>query len=199
MREQYLKQFCPGVFIAVLKELNSKWAQVKLQIYQVHYLQCEKSEENYTYCILGHLEPMICEFRAEGRLTYVEKQIEDRYGNKWDFKGEVDKKGLACGKGVATRPSGSKFEGTFLDGQWHGTGVRTWSEVRYEGEYRHGKDFGKGTYYGDDGQIINQTCDENGCKSDKDISCSPDDVFYKDGRPHMALMPNWMDFRGEDY
>ena len=43
------------------------------------------------------------------------------------------------GRGVATWPDGTRFEGEWRDGQRHGKGVETWpDDTRFEVEYRDG-------------------------------------------------------------
>ena len=38
----------------------------------------------------------------------------------WDYKGEVDANGNACGIGKALSPKGCKLKGTFYDDTCHG-------------------------------------------------------------------------------
>ena len=68
---------------------------------------------DYSLYVHGFLEPWIRQQRSEGKFVkgkYVslkklhsvgEKDIQDGYGEKWTYVGEIDSVGRACGRGVA--------------------------------------------------------------------------------------------------
>ena len=58
-------------------------------------------------------------------------------------------------KGLLVKPTGATYEGTFLDGQKHGTGTQIYPNgTRYEGEFAKGFEHGQGkkTYLSKEGQ-----------------------------------------------
>ena len=63
--------------------------------------------------------------------------------------GEVDNKGMACGRGSAIGTDSRKIEysGTFLDDQMHGICIEKWQGYWYEGERRYGMSHGCSTMY----------------------------------------------------
>ena len=81
-------------------------------------------------------------------------------GRKYEYVGELDKEGNACGYGYCQKSSVMKFEGTFLEGKAHGLSKNFCSfhknmcivklddkqnKITYEWEYRFGERHGKAT------------------------------------------------------
>ena len=65
----------------------------------------------------------------------------------WNYFGELDDNGLACGEGVANNENGDSWSGTFVNGCPEGILVKSNGDCRLEGEFRAGNVFGKHTQY----------------------------------------------------
>ena len=90
-------------------------------------------------------------------------------GAEWDYYGELDKYGNACGWGKATQRTCSKmervFEGSFVDNLRHGFGFLTEKEKNetnkskprflYTSEFKSGTIHGKRTSLEPSGKILN--------------------------------------------
>ena len=56
-------------------------------------------------------------------LLIGKKKIVDEWGREYDYKGEIDKKGKACGYGESTLVNSDQtYKGTFLNDMKHGLG-----------------------------------------------------------------------------
>ena len=56
--------------------------------------------------------------------------------NKWDYEGEIDERGFACGLGTVIHDGGT-YMGTWLLDRFEGVGVQTKADgVWYEGEFK---------------------------------------------------------------
>ena len=43
----------------------------------------------------------------------------------WEYVGEIDDEGLACGQGILSRWTGDKYEGGFVNDMFEGIGKQT--------------------------------------------------------------------------
>ena len=72
--------------------------------------------------------PLLEKLRKEGKLKKGVKQITDPSGEAYDYVGEIDDNGIACGFGTATKIDnnlGKKYTGTFLFDNFEGLGKMT--------------------------------------------------------------------------
>ena len=116
-------------------------------------MDCRKTDENYTVYLLGCFEPCLNMLRQKDQLRIGKKQIKLVFElNKWDYEGEIDEKGFACGFGTVVH-DGETYTGTWLLDRFEGVGVQTKADgVRFEGESKQGTWFGKVTVYWLEGQ-----------------------------------------------
>ena len=76
------------------------------------------------------------------------KTLKDIDGDEFQYHGQLDEDGVACGDGIGTFPNGDTHKGQFKDDKPHGVGVYTYEDgTRYEGEFKAGRMHGKITYY----------------------------------------------------
>ena len=62
----------------------------------------------------------------------------DQWGREYDYEGEIDKKGKACGFGEAARTDKDKvYAGTFLNDMKHGLGKKFSSALTLQFIIRH--------------------------------------------------------------
>lgn len=80
--------------------------------------------------------------------NFPEGRSEIEYGDGRRYYGFINKRSFAPeGQGVATFLDGSKYEGSWEEGEMHGEGTFTWKDgSSYKGEYQHGRKHGIGTF-----------------------------------------------------
>ena len=114
----------------------------------------------------------------------------------WDYEGEIDENGKACGTGKASSIT-TRYEGSFLNDKMEGIGTYSthhpMQESKLVGEFRDGKMHGKITDHCFM-QIVNLIFSNNRTQQEKSVTETPDAAFYKDARPHKALSSNWKDY-----
>ena len=124
---------------------------------------------------------------AQPRRSEHRREIKDAYARTFDYIGELDEDGKACGRGIATSRAypREQYTGTFFNDLYEGIGIFTSSEYgsRYEGEFKAGEKFGKVTAYNNDGKICNYFTSENGTKVEELEYVTQENTFYKDGKP----------------
>ena len=98
--------------------------------------ECREHEDKiqtYSFYVHGFLLPWFQEQREAGKIAIGMKSKPLFFdGAEWDYHGELDKNGNACGWGKATQRTFSKieriFEGSFIDNHGHGYGFLTEKE-----------------------------------------------------------------------
>ena len=65
--------------------------------------------------------------RLLDKLHKGSKTIRDHNDVEYEYEGEFDKEGYACGQGIAKCQDGHSYTGTFLKDKMHGIGV-----IRYK-------------------------------------------------------------------
>ena len=117
--------------------------------------------------------------------------------------------GRACGRGTLASKDGN-ISGTFYKDKPHGICTETYYGTSLTGEYRNGIPYGKRTE-SELGQIYNSVRDrrlirnldselrgvdtyKSFCISGKDITKTPEQAFYRDGKPFKALDSHWRKF-----
>ena len=166
-------------------------------------LYCTQHEEplaeeifapEYTAYIKSKIEPWLEKKIVAGKFKKGEANIKI-FGKKATFKGRIDDKGMAIGKGVATWVSDSNYTstGTFYKNVPHGQIIfKTPSSTKIT-EFRNGKLHGKQTRY-------NPNCIENLLYvNDQETHLKrieiPDQVFFfKDGNSKNAHDENWAQY-----
>ena len=81
--------------------------------------------KQFSLYIHGFWLPWLEQARTEGRIKHGEKKI--KIGNiEYDYKGEIDEFGNACGKGIATRVNifTTRCTGTWYNNKPHGINIR---------------------------------------------------------------------------
>ena len=77
----------------------------------------DKSWETYSLYVHGYLLPTFDQMRSEGKLKRNTKLIDlDDYGELYDYEGELDEEGNACGYGTLSLNDGiheETYRGTF--------------------------------------------------------------------------------------
>ena len=71
----------------------------------------------YSFYVHGWFLPWLDEQRENGKLTQGKTKVMSD-GIEYDYEGEVDQDGKACGIGVANGTM--RYEGTFFNGKAHG-------------------------------------------------------------------------------
>ena len=93
-RKTFVQSSSPGVYVAFLrnvsnfKELNTYWKKCKAY---------RTSVNDYTIYVRSYLEPWLQLQRTEDKLRVGKKILIDRFGFHWEYQGEIDREGLACG------------------------------------------------------------------------------------------------------
>jgi len=67
----------------------------------------------------------------------------------YDYEGEIDEDGKACGVGIAKREGSASYKGTFYNNVIHGIIRFGVENDEYEGECRNGQSCSKWTWYGE--------------------------------------------------
>ena len=90
--------------------------------------------------------PLLEQLRADKKLFEGKKTFR-QWGTEWQYVGEIDEDGFACGSGTVKNASGETYTGNFHQDKFHGVGVHVYRRGRYEGTYKDGKKHGKQTHY----------------------------------------------------
>ena len=57
----------------------------------------------YSFYANFHLKFWFEDLNRDGVLKLGKKKLIDKDSNEWNYEGQIDKKGVACGFGIATR------------------------------------------------------------------------------------------------
>ena len=106
----------------------------------------------------------------------------------WEYQGEIDRAGLACGTGMAKNKLGQVKIGTFQRDVFEGIGVLQDHAECFQGEFQADVLHGKCTKYAQ-GRIFNEVYLRGVLKKQTNISQAPDAAWYKDGKMHKAFDP----------
>ena len=163
----------------------------------------------YTQYVGDYLQPWVQELRLRGKLKRGKKKIHikgvNRYfpeeGEDWDYEGELDQDGLACGMGELSNKDGNhSYTGCFVNDKFEGIGVYAYpNEYRrndddtFDGEWKNGLKHGKITFH-DAGGAASNALWKNGKGLDTMECARKEHCFYREGEPLKAFEDDWREF-----
>ena len=128
------------------QEQNEKQAKLEVQ-------KARKQEKQTVYNELQYYREhnflaWVAGLRLLDKLHQGSKTIQDHNGVEYEYEGELDKQGQACGQGIARCSDGHSYTGTFLSDKMHGIGVIRYKDGSVEqGRWQDGHIHGKTTLY----------------------------------------------------
>ena len=143
--ERCLDRENPGVFIDYCRSPNNK-----TELDALYDEKDDCSVMRRTPYILFCFNRKLAELRKEGSLIPNHtKTHKPNHKDDSTYIGEVDQELKACGYGVSVMGNGKTYEGTFFNDVFEGViTIKVDNKVKGVQEYKNGKAYGLGTYYG---------------------------------------------------